>query len=157
MRFRAVLSKACSESQTYMQKSSVQAFIKFEETMEVECGRLKDAETSIGNLRDVVRRFINNRDWEKYHNPKDIAESVCIEAAELLQLFQWVKPGESMEFKHDSSRMKRIEGELADVILYCLSMANTLEIDLTTAILNKVELNSEKYPVDLYKGKAHLT
>lgn len=157
MRFRAVLSKPCSESQTYMQKSSVQAFIKFEETMEVECGRLKDAETSIGNLRDVVRRFINNRDWEKYHNPKDIAESVCIEAAELLQLFQWVKPGESMEFKHDSSRMKRIEGELADVILYCLSMANTLEIDLTTAILNKVELNSEKYPVDLYKGKAHLT
>ena len=125
--------------------------------MDEECSRLNDAETSIENLKDVVRRFVHNRDWRKYHNPKDIAESVCIEAAELLQLFQWIKPGESRKFRHDPSKMKQIEGELADIILYCLSMANTLEIDLTTAILDKVELNSEKYPVDLYKGKAHLT
>ena len=125
--------------------------------MEERRDRLNDAETSIENLKDVVRRFVRNRDWGKYHNPKDIAESVCIEAAELLQLFQWIKPEESRKFKHDPSRMKQVEGELADVILYCLSMANTLEIDLTTAVLDKVELNSEKYPVDLYKGKAHLT
>ena len=116
--------------QTYKQRDTVQAFIRFEKTMEVEYGRLNDAETSIRNLRDVVRRFIHNRDWEKYHNPKDIAESVCIEAAELLQLFQWVKPEESRKFKHDSSLMKRIEGELADVILYCLSMAKLWSIKI---------------------------
>ena len=118
---------------------------------------MNDAKTSIEDLKDVVRRFVNKRNWGKYHNPKDIAESVCIEAAELLQLFQWIKPEESRKFKLKPSKVKQIEGELADVILYCLSMANTLEIDLATAILNKVELNAEKYPADLYKGKAHLT
>ena len=115
-----------------------------------------DVGTTIGHLTSKVREFLEERDWEKYHNPKDIAESISIEAAELLQLFQWVKPEESQQFKSDSLKVQRIREELADVVLYCLSMANTLGIDLTTAILDKIKQNKMKYPADLYKGKAFL-
>ena len=118
--------------------------------------KLGDANTTIGHLISQVREFLEERNWEKYHNPKDIAESISIEAAELLQLFQWVKSEESQQFKSDSLKVQRIREELADVVLYCLSMANTLSIDLTTAILDKIKQNSVKYPVGLYKGKAYL-
>jgi len=100
--------------------------------------------------------FLKERLWEKYHNPKDLAESICIEAAELLQLFQWINPKESKNFKNEQNKLRKISEELADVAIYCLSMANTLDIDLTTAILQKIELNKKKYPSEHYKGKAHL-
>ncbi len=116
---------------------------------------MSGVETSVEDLKNAVRKFIHERDWEKYHNPKDLAESICIEAAELLQLFQWITLEESREFKINPSKVKRVEEELADVVIYCLSMANILEIDLARAIFEKVELNEKKYPADLYKGKAY--
>ena len=117
--------------------------------------RLSDTETSVEDLKDAVRKFIHERDWEKYHNPKDLAESICIEAAELLQLFQWIKSEESKRFKISSSKMKRAREELADVVIYCLSMANTLGINVARAVLEKVEFNRKKYPAELYKGKPY--
>lgn len=102
-----------------------------------------------------VREFLSERDWEKYHNPKDLAESICIEAAELLQHFQWIRPEDSEQFKKKPSKVQQIKEELADVTIYCLSMANTLDIDLTSAILNKLEKNKKKYPADTYKGKTY--
>ena len=116
-----------------------------------------DGNTVVEELIDNVRAFLKERDWEKYHNPKDLAESICIEAAELLQIFQWVRPEESEQFKNDPSKVQRIKEELADVVIYCLSIANTLNVDLTRTILDKIEQNRKKYPPDLYKGKAHLT
>lgn len=89
-----------------------------------------------------VQEFLKERQWEKYHNPKDLAESICIESAELLQLFQWIKPEETEQFRNDPLKVQ-------------LSMANTLNIDLTTAILEKIEHNKKKYPAEQYKGKAH--
>ncbi len=115
-----------------------------------------DSNTNIRYLISLVRDFLEERDWEKYHNPKDLAESICIEAAELLQLFQWTKPEETEQFKNKPSKMQRIKEELADVVIYCLSMANTLNIDLTTAILEKIEQNKKKYPPEQYQGKADL-
>ena len=70
---------------------------------------------------------------------------------------QWVGPQESEQFKNDPSKVQRIKEELADVAIYCLSIANTLNIDLTAAIFDKIEQNKEKYPSDRYKGKARLT
>ena len=116
-----------------------------------------DTNTTIETLITQVRKFLRERDWEKYHNPKDLAESICIEASELLQLFQWVKPEESEQFKNNPLKVQRIKEELADVVLYCLSMANTLDIDLTHAIVEKIEQNKKKYPADSYRGKARLT
>ena len=115
-----------------------------------------DKNTVIDELITNIRQFLSERDWEKYHNPKDLAESICIEAAELLQLFQWIKPEESEQFKKDSMKVQRIKEELADVVVYCLSLANKLDIDLTSAIIDKIEKNKEKYPVDRYKGKAYV-
>jgi len=115
-----------------------------------------DRNTVVKELLTCVQEFLREREWEKYHNPKDLAESICIEAAELLQLFQWVKPEESEQFKKKYSKVKLIKEELADVVLYCLSMANVLDIDLTKTILDKVEQNKKKYPSDSYKGKAFL-
>lgn len=105
-----------------------------------------DTSTNISYLISQVREFLKERDWEKYHNPKDLAESICIEAAELLQLFQWTKAEESDQFKKKPLKVQRIKEELADVFIYCLSMANTLKVDLTTAILGKIEHNKKKYP-----------
>lgn len=115
-----------------------------------------DANTVIEELIANVREFLRERDWEKFHNPKDLAESICIEAAELLQLFQWLKPEESEQFKNNSEKVRRIKEELADVVIYSLSMANTLNIDITSAVLDKLQENSRKYPSNRYKGKAHL-
>jgi len=115
-----------------------------------------DKNTTINDLISQVRLFLKERDWEKYHNPKDLAESICIESAELLQLFQWTKREETKQFKNDPLKVQQIKEELADVLIYCLSMANTLNIDLTTAILEKIEHNKKKYPKERYKGKAHI-
>jgi dCTP diphosphatase len=117
---------------------------------------LADDETSISTLREAVKSFISERSWEKYHNPKDIAESICVEAAELLRLFQWITPKESEDFKKDKAKIQRIKEELSDVIIYCLSMANAIDVDLSDAILEKLEQNKSKYPTDLYKGRAYL-
>jgi len=117
---------------------------------------LSDKETSVEDLRNAVREFIHERDWEQYHNPKDLAQGICIEAAELLQLFQWTKSEDSRKVKTDPSKFKRVGEELADVVIYCLSMANALEVDLTKAVLEKLKLNKKRYPANLYRGKAHL-
>lgn len=116
-----------------------------------------DENTVVRALIIEVREFLHERDWEKYHTPKDLAESICIEAAELLQLFQWIKPEESDQFKNDPSKVHQIREELSDVVIYCLSMANTLNLDLTQAVLDKIDQNKKKYPIDRYKGKARLT
>ena len=111
----------------------------------------------MADLKEAVQSFVHERSWEKYHNPKDLAESICIEAAELLQLFQWLKPKETEQIKEDSLKMQQIKEELSDVIVYCLSMTNIMNIDMTSAILDKLEQNRKKYPTSLYKGRAHLT
>jgi len=115
-----------------------------------------DANTNIDYLISQIREFLQERDWQKYHNPKDLAESICIESAELLQLFQWMSPKEVRAFKEASSNVKRIEEELADVVIYCLSMANAMNIDLTSAVMHKLKRNQKKYPSKLYRGKARL-
>lgn len=115
-----------------------------------------DGNTVVEELIGNVREFLREREWEKYHNPKDLAESICIEAAELLQIFQWITPQESEQFKNDPSKVQRIKEELANITIYCLRTANTLNIDLIESILQKIEQNKKKYPPDIYKGKAHL-
>lgn len=113
-----------------------------------------DENTLVKELISNVREFIRERDWEQFHNPKDLAESICIEAAELLQLFQWTSPEETSKFKTDLNEISPIKEELADVIIYCMSMANRLKIDLTSAIIEKLESNRTKYPIEQYRGKA---
>ena len=113
--------------------------------------KLDDSNITISSLKKEVERFIRERAWEKYHSPKNIAESIVIEASELLEHFQWLTIEESWEY----SNKKRVEvaEELADILIYILSMANILKIDLSSSVLFKLKKNREKYPVEKYYGR----
>ena len=113
-------------------------------------------ELTISELSTEVEHFVKERKWEKYHNPKDLAEGICIEASELLEIFLWRDPKEASELIDDPIKFKEVEEEVADVMIYCLSLANSIQIDLTKAILHKLELNKKKYPAEEYCGKARL-
>jgi len=115
-----------------------------------------DGNVTVRELKNNVKKFIREREWEKFHNPKDLAEAICIEAGELLEQFQWITPHEASSWKNKPSKTKHIGEELADVVIYCLSMANTMKIDVTEAIISKLKKNEAKYPVDKFLGKAHV-
>ena len=94
-------------------------------------------------------QFRRDRDWEQFHNPKDLAASISIEAAELLEVFQW--SGTNLE---PEGKVDRVEEELADVMIYCIYLADRLGIDIPQAISDKIDSNAAKYPVDKSRGLA---
>jgi NTP pyrophosphatase (non-canonical NTP hydrolase) len=99
---------------------------------------------SLNQLREQLRRFAAERDWERYHTPKNLAASVAIEAAEIMEHFQWLTPGESAGL--DDSARAAIALEIADVLLYLVRLADVLGIDPLEAARRKIELNARKYP-----------
>ncbi len=100
-------------------------------------------------LTKKIIDFRDARDWQQFHNPKDLAISLSIEASELLENFQW--KGHDADL---SGNMENIKDELADVLIYALTMAHDLGIDMEAAILNKMVKNAAKYPVDQSKGSS---
>ncbi len=114
----------------------------------------KDSNTVIEELKDRLRDFVRERGWEKFHNPKNIAESICIEAGELMEAFQWKSEQEVASWKFEQGKKERVAEELADVIIYSLNMANSMDIDVSQAVLDKIEQNEKKYPPDKYYGRA---
>ena len=96
-----------------------------------------------------VLKFRDDRDWKQFHNPKDLAISISLEAAELLEVFQWSGTDVSNVGKQD-----KIKEELADVVNYCILMADACNLDLDEIVQAKVKRNSEKYPVDKAKGSS---
>lgn len=104
------------------------------------------------SLKEKVKRFVRERDWEKYHNPKDIAIDIAVEASELLELFQWMKDSESEKIKENEEVMQKIKDEVADVISACLHMANALDLNIAEIVVSKLKQTEKKYPKDKYKG-----
>lgn len=108
-------------------------------------------------MKVTVRDFVIERDWIKYHTPRNLAESICIESAELLEIFQWsLKDNNNNNKKNDSNNFQnnfKIKDELADIFIYCISLSNTLEIDIAQTILKKIEKNKKRYPIKKFKGK----
>jgi len=107
---------------------------------------MTDAETTVAELRAEVHRFADARDWHQFHTPKNLAASIAIEAAELLEHFQWA---DSLP----PDRIEEVVEELADVVIYCLTMANQLNVDLGQAVRQKLVRNDAKYPADKYRGR----
>jgi dCTP diphosphatase len=97
-----------------------------------------------------IRKFRDERDWKQFHNPKDLAVSISIEAAELLELFQWKGAAESARFAADNR--ERVSEEIADVAIYLVELADITGIDLAQAIDAKLEKNARKYPVEKSRG-----
>ncbi len=111
-----------------------------------------DKATNIYQLRQLAQDFVDERDWGKYHNPKDLSISIAIEAAELMELFQWAGQREVAKMLEDAEKLISIKEELADVMILCLNMANTLDIDVSQAIVEKIAKNKAKYPAELVSG-----
>ncbi|OGK09965.1 MAG: hypothetical protein A2W80_18395 [Candidatus Riflebacteria bacterium GWC2_50_8] len=108
-----------------------------------------DANTSIDELKAMVEKFVSDRNWHKYHTPKNIAISVVLEASELLEHFQWSPPASE---EIDTTRHQQIAEEMCDVMAYLLSLANVLKIDLASEMAKKMRKNCQKYPTQDYDG-----
>jgi NTP pyrophosphatase (non-canonical NTP hydrolase) len=104
-------------------------------------------------LKELVADFVAQRDWQQFHSPKNLAMSLAIEAAELMEHFQWISPEESRQAAGEPARLAAIGEELADVLCYALAMANELGIDLSETIHAKMVKNAQKYPADEYRGR----
>ena len=96
-----------------------------------------------------ILKFRDDRDWKQFHNPKDLAISISLEAAELLEVFQWSGADVSNEGKQD-----KIKEDLADVVNYCVLMADACELDLDEIVQEKIKINERKYPVEKAKGRS---
>jgi len=109
---------------------------------------------NLEELQKKVIEFRDARDWEQYHNPKDLAISLSLEAAELLEVFQWKNPEEVETVKGDPEGRRRVKEELGDVLIYALNMCHAFGFDPSEVILSKLQINEQKYPVEWAKGSA---
>lgn len=114
---------------------------------------MSDAETRLADLKQVVREFVAERDWGQFHSPKNLAMSIAIEAAELMEHFQWLDVADSRRLIDQPERKQAIAEEIADVLSYTLALANVLDLDLATALRDKMAKNRLKYPADEFQGR----
>ena len=107
---------------------------------------------ALAELRDRQRRFAADRDWQQFHAPKNLAMALSVEAAELLEHFQWLTEDASRRLSEED--LTKVREELADVLLYLVRLADELGVDLAAAARDKIELNARKYPVEKAKGRS---
>ncbi len=112
-----------------------------------------DESTTVQELKREVEKFRDERSWKRFHKPKDLALSIAVEAGELLEIFQW-REIDAADVAADKSIKGKLEDELADVMVYCLSLASVVGIDVSSSIYKKLEHNKKKYPAERYHGKA---
>jgi dCTP diphosphatase len=114
---------------------------------------MSDTSVTIAELRRLVEEFVDRRDWHQFHTPKNLAMSLAIEAAELMEHFQWLTPEQSRAVARRPEKLAEVADELADVLCYALAMANELGLDLSSAVAAKMTKNAEKYPAEEYRGR----
>ena len=107
---------------------------------------------SLEELRGALRRFASERDWDQFHSPKNLAIALSVEAAELLEHFQWISDTDSSSLAPD--RRAKVREEIADVQLYLVRLADKLNIDLLAAATEKLQINAAKYPVEKARGSS---
>ena len=103
-------------------------------------------DNDIKALTEAVNRFTEERDWDQFHNPKDLAIAISLEASELLEAFLWKKPEEA--------KVEKVKEELADVINYSLLLASKYDLDVYQIVMDKLRRNAEKYPEEQTRGSA---
>ena len=114
---------------------------------------MTDDTTTVAELRAAIAAFVAERDWDQFHSPKNLAMSLAIEAAELMEHFQWITIDESRALASDATKREAAGEELADVLSYVLAMANALDLDLAETFRNKLAKSAKKYPADLSRGR----
>ena len=113
---------------------------------------MSDQETTVGQLRTLVKEFVDERNWQQFHAPKNISMALAIEAAELMEHFQWMSVEESRALK-DSGELDAVGEELADVLCYGLALANEMGLDVATIMRKKMVKNAVKYPAEKFQGR----
>lgn len=114
---------------------------------------MQDATTTVGELTKLVDDFVAERDWQPFHDPKNLSTSIAIEAAELMEHFQWVRSDQLSTVREDAEAMKQICEEVADIMAYVLSFASTMGIDISSALEDKMKKNAVKYPIERFRGR----
>lgn len=104
-------------------------------------------------IKEKLRKFSQDRDWDQFHSPKNLAMAMSVEVAELVEIFQWSNDG-GMEKIEDKETKKRIEEEIADIFNYLVKFVDLMDLDLEELSLEKIKKNDMKYPVDKFKGKS---
>ena len=107
---------------------------------------------SLEGLRDALRRFASERDWDQFHSPKNLAIALSVEVAELLEHFQWAPDAEAALLSPD--QLISVREEIGDVLLYLVRLADKLNVDLLAAATEKIRLNAVKYPVEKARGNS---
>ena len=108
------------------------------------------------NIQDIQKQladFADERDWDQFHNPKNLAMALSVEASELVEIFQWLTP-EQAEAIMSSDESEHVREEMADIMIYLLRLADKLNVDIESAVTSKIAQNGKKYPVDFSKGNA---
>ena len=105
-------------------------------------------------LQARVIQFRDDRDWAQYHNPKDLAISLSLEAAELLEIFQWKASNEVAGLRSDSQIQEKVREELGDIFIYALTLAHEFGFDPAEVVLDKLRVNERRYPKEKVRGKA---
>jgi NTP pyrophosphatase (non-canonical NTP hydrolase) len=114
---------------------------------------VNDQQTTVAEIKQRVLAFVDARDWRQFHDPKNLAMSIAIETAELMEHFQWLRSDQLATVRDDPQHMAGIREELADLVIYAISFANALGIDVSAAIDEKLQRNEVKYPAEKYRGR----
>jgi len=119
--------------------------------------RPSDDKLTVEQLRRLVDDFAKKRGWQALHNPKEVAIGIVLEATELLQLMQWKPASDFDKLVLTKTARDKFALELADILMYCISFANAVHIDIGAAILRKLELNEERFPAGTKDAVVHMT
>lgn len=114
---------------------------------------MPDTSTTLADLRATVRDFVAAREWQQFHSPKNLSMALAIEAAELMEHFQWITPEASRAIGERPEKLAAVGEELADVICYALAIANELGLDVSDTLRSKMQKNEQKYPAAEYRGR----
>jgi dCTP diphosphatase len=113
-----------------------------------------DPDTTLADLRQRVADFVAARDWQQFHTPRNLSVAIAVEAAELMEHFQWLTREQALVAMEDEGKRAAVVDELADVLIYGLSLANALGVDVSTAVLDKLTRNEQRFPVERWQGRA---
>lgn len=114
---------------------------------------MPDQTTTVSDLREAMRRFVSDRDWNQFHSPKNLAMALSVEAAELQEHFLWIDNEESRRQMREPARLEPVCDEIADVLGVCLALCNALDLDLSDVFFRKMGKNVLKYPVEKARGR----
>lgn len=112
-----------------------------------------DQISTVADLKKLVDDFVRERDWSQFHSPKNLAMALAIEAAELMEHFQWIEVADSRDVANQPEKLAAAAEEIADVLAYTLAMANSLGVDLSSTLHAKMIKNANKYPANKYQGR----